>query len=360
MRKAKSLQHTFLIICEGENTEPSFFKSIVDNIIDGDYIIEPYSENIKITIRPEPKVEEEDISLVLKKSEHKYVSKKRVLKVKETIESFPVPLNFVKQGQGELQDGAFNEVWVVFDHDNHPARKEAFEESEKLINSKKVNIAFSSISFEYFLLLHFERINKDFLKSECREGRELNRKLFNCGTGGHEKDCIGELCIGGYARKNKYWVNTKDENSTFDLIKDNLELGFVNAAWLRFVSDIENGSLPIYERNPYTNIDLLVKKLTGNDNYIHYWVKAGEIIKVENLEILISQNCVLLKNISSDSIVINKTSFTQMGRVIQDNFEFGKRLIINPNQEIQIHLENKNSSKQYLFLHNKLKIFFEL
>ena len=360
MRKAKSLQYTFLIICEGENTDPSFFKSIVDNIIDGVFVIEPYRENIKITIRPEPKVEEEDINLMLKKSEHKYESKKRALKVKENIESFPVPLNFVKQGKSELEDGAFNEVWVVFDHDNHPARKEAFEESEKLINSKKINIAFSSISFEYFLLLHFEKINKVFLKSECREGRELNRKPFNCSLGEHPNDCNGENCIGGYSRKNQYWMNTKESKSAFNLVKDNLELGFINASWLRFVSQIESKSLPIYERNPYTTTDLLVKRLTGKDNYIYCWIAVGEISKVENLEILIKQNNVLIKNISNDSTVINEKSFSQRGNLIQDNFGFGERVVLTPGQEIQVRLEDKNSSMEYLFLHNKYKIYFEL
>jgi hypothetical protein len=46
-------KYTLLIICEGKNTEPYFFDSIRDRILEGKYL----TEDIEIHIRPE--VEEE-------------------------------------------------------------------------------------------------------------------------------------------------------------------------------------------------------------------------------------------------------------------------------------------------------------
>lgn len=43
-------KYTLLIICEGKNTEPYFFNSIRDRILDGKYLI---NEDIAIHIRPE-------------------------------------------------------------------------------------------------------------------------------------------------------------------------------------------------------------------------------------------------------------------------------------------------------------------
>ena len=62
----------------------------------------------------------------------------------------------------------YDEVWVFFDKDGHPKAKEAFEMARITeIDGKKINIAFSSRCFEYYLLLHFEPLYRAFEKSEC-------------------------------------------------------------------------------------------------------------------------------------------------------------------------------------------------
>ena len=76
------------------------------------------------------------------------------------------PLNWVKGGIDNLK--VYDEVWVFFDKDGHPKAKEAFEMARITeIDGKKINIAFSSRCFEYYLLLHFELIYRAFEKSEC-------------------------------------------------------------------------------------------------------------------------------------------------------------------------------------------------
>jgi len=176
MRKPKEVTYSFLIICEGENTEPSFFNSIKDRIIDGIYPLTWLeNKNISITIRPEPKEDAEAKTLPI--SNHKPIRQIRRLNKSNGIvnnENNPLPLKFVNEGQEKLEYKTFDEVWAVFDHDNHPARKEAFEKAKKVIDGKVVKIAFSSIAFEYYLILHFERIHNAFLKSECRGSRKEN------------------------------------------------------------------------------------------------------------------------------------------------------------------------------------------
>lgn len=58
--------------------------------------------------------------------------------------------------------------------------KEAFKEAEKEIDGKTVNIAFSSRSFEYYLLLHFEYLYYDFQSTECGERINGKKVLYHC------------------------------------------------------------------------------------------------------------------------------------------------------------------------------------
>ena len=59
-----------------------------------------------------------------------------------------------------------DESWAVYDKDEHPKHEEAMAEAIKIIDGKKVNIAFSSRSFEYYLLLHFEYLYYSFDATE--------------------------------------------------------------------------------------------------------------------------------------------------------------------------------------------------
>jgi hypothetical protein len=336
----------------------------VDNIIEGVYeILNFKGSELKITIRPEPKVEEEaNLEIILNshyapKRNNKKLKKEAVL---EKEESIPFPLNFIKEAQQELEDETYNEVWTVFDHDNHPARKQAFEEADKLINGKKVNVAFSSISFEYYLLLHFERIFCVFEKPECREPRSRNKKPFNCGTSVHENDCYGKKCIGGYARGKKYWENSKTSESLFPLIKEKLEIGFINSAWLRNESNLKEKDAEIYNRNPYINSDELVKRLTGFDDYSYNWISREIEYPFNNFNLKISDNKLIVTNNSNISIILNDNSLM----LIDNNgntVNIGTRIQLPPNNPVPIELleESKSNNSYYQFSIDTIKIFFQ-
>ncbi|TCO07003.1 RloB family protein [Natronoflexus pectinivorans] len=363
---AKSIKQTILIICEGESTEPRFFDSIRDEILNGVYNI----GDVEIKISPEPKVdesEEEGVEEVEVITEHKAVRPKRQVKiasvgVEPEQEKIPLPLKWVLEGQQELRDGTYNEVWTVFDHDNHPARKEAFEAAAIEINGSKVNIAFTSISFEYYLLLHFERLYKPFKTSECRDKnnpkKSKRKKSILCGTNKHIDDCHGEHCIGGHARINNYWTDSKDKISKYLLVKDKLEIGFEIAAWLRYISSLKESELQEYDRNPYLTTDRIVKRLTGNDHRSWQWLSLDFEYKFEDLGILIDSNKRLaITNLHhSKSLLLKRNSII---KISSDNTRraFGNQSLMSPQTTEFIDI-SAFPAEWYLFQHENYNLMF--
>lgn len=274
---ARVSQHTrhskyvIRIVCEGDKTEPLFFTSLCDL-----YCRDNEALDVRTVPQPRIPLDEEETTT----SRGGYKGKKRKVKStgdmppeEEPITGVP-PLKWVQYGRKILSEGV-DESWAVYDKDEHPKHAEALEETNKVIDGKKVNIAFSSRSFEYYLLLHFEYLYYTFEETECGERIKGNKHRFECGTGKNpEKDCNGKICINGYARKQGYWKETKSSVSTFPLVADKLVKGLINANRLRAESDVQTNE-PIYNRNPYTNVDLLVGRLIGKetisyDSTYHY------------------------------------------------------------------------------------------
>jgi hypothetical protein len=356
-----STKYSILIIVEGSNTESFFFNSIRDEIISG--IVDIGTK--AIFIRPEPKIDEPK---ELSESPHKLTRKSRTVRPASSgeepteIKGIP-PLKWVLEGQKELESGAYNEVWTVFDHDHHPARKEAFEEARKEVNGKQVQIAFSSIAFEYYLLLHFERLYREFNKSECRDGKVI----LNCFSGVHPNDCYGDSCVGGYARSKGFWKSSKGKSSMYPLIKKYLEIGFENSAWLRYQSENCEEFIPVYDRNPYINVDNLVKRLTGVE-YIWTWVGLDSIVTLGKISILISREMkITLRNIGTKAILIPKDSFCKISMDGTKRVAFGTKKIIYPenssglDSEWVSDLENASIDRDnwYIFSLDKFKAMFD-
>ena len=248
------------IVCEGDKTEPLFFTSLCNK-----YCTD--KDALDVRTIPQPDIPEEEESD--NPSRGNYKGKKRKTKNGEKpaeeaeIPGVP-PLKWVLYARQILSEGV-DESWAVYDKDKHPKHEEAWIEANKIIDGKKVNIAFSSRSFEYYLLLHFEYIYHCFNETECGEKQNGKKRLFECGTGKYpDKDCDGKNCINGYARKRGYWQETKSSESTFPLVEDKLIKGMVNACRLRAESDAKTQE-PVYKRNPYTNVDMLVGRLIGKE-----------------------------------------------------------------------------------------------
>lgn len=330
---ARPSNYTLLIICEGENTEPQFFRSIRDRIMEGRYPV----EDMRITIRPEPKPDEQE-GADEQPNKLKPVRKQRLLRpakkaVEGAVEGRP-PLKWVVEGQQELRDGTFNEVWVVFDNDNHPTKQEAFEKAEEVINDCQVKIGYSSIAFEYYLLLHFEAIYQEFEKSECREAK----KPIHCSSGEHPDDCYGVRCVGGYARSQGYWEDSKTETSVFPLVENRIRTAFWNAVWCRRESDHRAADIKKYDRNPYVTTDDLVKRLTGyrNDVFTVLDVDQGTTFG-DRLHIqFLPGRRLRLTNTNGIAIVIPEGSIRRLAATDEEIQRLGERKVIDPGQHVEL------------------------
>ncbi|WP_422351525.1 RloB family protein [Flagellimonas sp.] len=345
---SKNTEYNILLICEGENTEPSYFGSIRDIVIENKSI---WTEGVNIVIKPTPKL---DIIEVPQESPHKTRRTKRALLQpvapidrKEIEDEYrQEPVRFVREGQLELEEGNFNEVWVVFDFDNRQYTEAAFELSKVEVNGKYVNIAFSNISFEYWVLLHFEKINYNFEKSECREGNTI----LTCNSGIHGSDCFGVKCVGGYLRKNNYLqVSSKSKESLFPHLEKLLPIALYNASWLKreFQKSHAGNDEEKYWLGPYTNVDSLVKRLLQINEVIVWW-DYDSVFEVHNIEVCFMKNgdneiIISITNKRNQSIIVNANQI-----VLENNshaiFEVGERRIINSgaNSTFLINIDEAN------------------
>ena len=188
----RKINPRILILCQGE-TEPIYFKSI--------------------------KNDKKLIATVVIKS-IKGISKQIV---EEAIK--------IAQKE-EKQKNPFSAIWTVCDHDNHKYHKEAFELAKK----NNVEIAFSSICFEIWFLLHFEYTCKAF-----DSGKSLCNYL--------------EKYIKDYDKTNQSYYEKRLKNNTTNAIQ--------NAEKLRLEQKNNNPDEQIFDLNPYTNVDKLVNYLIG-------------------------------------------------------------------------------------------------
>lgn len=126
----------------------------------------------------------------------------------------------------------YDEVWIVFDHDNLPNRDYAFKKSK----AKGVKIAYSSISIEIWFIIHFE---------------DKQRKFQN---GNEAKKYLAKHYIKGYKPgKTKVWEYLDDNKR---------KRAFKNAQAIRKSKkgELLSGSQE-WDLNPYTTIDKLIETI---------------------------------------------------------------------------------------------------
>lgn len=347
-------KYVIRIICEGEKTEPLFFTSLCDKLLDEN----GGEEEWDVKTIPQPDIPEEKPSMAdrgLYKNKKKRVKGKKD-KLQPEVQGQP-PLSWIRLSRKKLNEGV-DEAWAVFDKDEHPARKDAFEEAEKLIDDKKVNIAFSSRSFEYYLLLHFEYLYHPFHATECGERIDGKKVNYNCMTEkSKENACHGEKCINGYARLKKYWNETKTSQSTFPLIEKRLKAGIINAKRLRIESNSKE-NCPIYDRNPYTNVDKLVCRLIHTE-IIPYHEECLFKDSGDELFIRVHKNVIIVCNKSSHTVVIPEGLLKKYNWEIDKYESLNDRCILPANEytfwiftlkepEV-ILIEKKKTYPEYIF-----------
>jgi hypothetical protein len=133
------------------------------------------------------------------------------------------------------EDGTWDEIYCVFDRDDHAHYREAIDKARALdrrlrTKSPSASIRFMPIAsvpcFELWFLLHFEPVTRELDRTEAR--RKLQR-----------------------------WITAYDKNleDMFARTSDRLEQAFKNA------SDERRRAVDTGNDNPSTNVDILIKRL---------------------------------------------------------------------------------------------------
>ncbi|MGN7863273.1 RloB family protein [Chryseobacterium sp. 22458] len=343
------MNKTMMIICEGTVTEPKYLNDLVSEI-------QQKAPNYKIIISPVPPKEELE-----EENKQSYKRKPRKRRIVKEVEDEPnhlfipevyraQPLEYVWRAREALN--VYGEVWAVFDRDEHPALSDAFELAKKSVDSKFVNIAFSSRSFEMWLLLHFELNTKNFVKTLCRTrtylGKGKKKKKHDeyhlCGEGkSHPKDCKGEICITGYMKENNFIPKDIDiKNVSFKgIFRDNVFVAMEHALRLRkIVGSKESKSLD--KLDPFTDFDRLVFKLI-NIEYDYQWIQSHTFnIKNVVFNVLVNDNLLVLniQNNSNVTYIFSPEHFCLLD--IRNNFisYSGEGKAIDKNKAMEIVLFN--------------------
>jgi hypothetical protein len=130
----------------------------------------------------------------------------------------------------------YDDIWVVIDKDGYTKHPQAFDQAR----ANAINISFSSISFEFWFLLHHTYTTKSFEKAD-----ELIKFL----------------------KKKQYMENYEKNDDNYSKLKDKIEKAIINAKKIRKFWKIDGDHIEniqrqkIYELNPYTDVDILVAKL---------------------------------------------------------------------------------------------------
>lgn len=323
-----SLHSNILIVCEGEVTEPEYLA-----LLKRMALIKGIWSHVEIKPKPRSEEDETDKSSPLHKTPR---VKRQLINVvlHEDADDIEIecgwrqtPVKYVKEARDGLKEGVYQEAWAIFDLDGHPAQPQAFRLAAESVNGNVVNIAFSSIAFEHWILLHFEKNNTAFLKSDCKQ----ESKYLQCGTGNHPDDCWGERCASGYMRLQTYLSgSTKGHNAeliTFlsCLLSDQTRYqAYENAAWLR--ANVDYDPERPYLTNPWTNVDMLVKRLMGEDEMNIQWGDTQRLVLWENLEItfvaILPILNLTLKNVGNETSLFNGASISLCLTVGDERIDF--------------------------------------
>lgn len=184
------------ILCEGKVTEPNYFRGILKDFGHVGALVTKPKDHSPVGV------------VNAAKSEYK-----KALKAK-------IPENDIH-------------VWAVFDRDGHANLKQAIKNGL----DSNIKVGFSSVCFEYFILLHFEKCNRPF--SNCEELIKYIKDNYN-------QD---------YSKKNNHYNSLKPK------FQDAID----NNKWLleKHWKDEDKSGVAITEINPYSDVSELLKFLTG-------------------------------------------------------------------------------------------------
>jgi hypothetical protein len=185
----RQVKQTFLIICEGQNTEPDYFNAFRLSSASVRALGEGYNT----------------LSLV-----------RRALEIKQ---------------KEQIKGKTYNQYWVVFDKDDFSAKD--FNEAIRLAQSGGFQVAYSNQAFEYWFLLHFnlyqgaihrttyEKTLTSLLGFAYKKNSGVTLRMFNALIG-HQKTAIANAKIVYDFFEGNYSSPATEESSTtvFRLVEE--------------------------------------------------------------------------------------------------------------------------------------------
>lgn len=192
------------------------------------------------------------------------------------------PHQLVDLAVDSLQNGLATVAWAVFDRDGHPFMEDTFQKAH--VNN--VHIGFSARSFENWVLLHFEKSSFAFFATQCKNQAG---KAIQCGTP-RQMGCTDSACLCGHIRRENYIPHYSKEND-YDLFTDiypSTEIAMVNASWQRWKCKPKN-TIPIYDINPYSDVDNLIKFIQGDNTQI-MWGSINELVETNHWSLQVISN----------------------------------------------------------------------
>jgi hypothetical protein len=283
----RKMRNTLLIVCEGAVTEPAYLEW---------YRKQRLGSWDKIVLYPDaignPKPDQHETRRKTKRfktgqsqgTEDRFNAYLLAMDIGGVYDEYKAePVRLVAEAKIRQNEEGFNEAWAVFDEDGRnpgnlqkafrlaPSGQAIKTADEKVIADGEVKIAFSSRSFEHWLLLHFEKNNKAFSETECGEyegkGRKRTKHLYDCGRNSHRKDCGGLTCLVGRLRHLGHDFDKSQDPAVHHLWMEEIakrqETAFENAAWLRYAMKKALPNAEVWELKPYTDMDRLLKSMLG-------------------------------------------------------------------------------------------------
>ena len=287
-------KNNIVLICEGTETEYQYFNDIRNHVLQNfpekfcDISIVPTAEEFTLANSRNKKLKK----LRTPYSHSSYFYYVQFEDNKEDYEKYKSqPTRYVREAQLFMLNNGYMEAWAIFDKDQFHDHEKAFKLASEV---NGLNIAFSSISFETWILLHFERCERSFCRSVCKE----NRKDILCGSNLNKNDCHGLYCVGGYIRERGYIVDYhKEMPCLFDILKPKIQFAMLNTAWMRGQFSKHN----IWESNPLTTVDFLIRRFLDFEEY--EWMGNEAKFNFGSNKLNYSQN--VLHNIG-ENIFINE------------------------------------------------------
>lgn len=146
------------------------------------------------------------------------------------------PLGLLAEAKKRIKEAKkdkmpYEKVWIVFDRDGHANIPATFHEKQAV---NEIEIAFSVVCFEYWVLLHFEKTTRLF--SDCDS-------------------------IGSYIRQ-KYFPEYEKSRNNYHNLKDKISIAIEHATSIakQNQNDLNDGLKP-YQLQAYTNVHELISFL---------------------------------------------------------------------------------------------------